>query len=63
MKLKDLKEILKSPEGDVEFVVLYNKAQYKTLDEGSSVDYLIQKYGESDVVRIYASSDLLIIAI
>ena len=62
MKLKDLKEILKSPEGDVKFGVLYNKAQCKTLDEGS-VDYLIQKYGESDVVRIYASNDLLIIAI
>ncbi len=62
MKLKDLKEILKSPEGDVTFGVLYNQAQHETLDEGS-VDYLIQKYGESDVVRIYASSDLLIIAI
>ena len=62
MKLKDLKEILKSPEGDVEFGVLYDKAQYTTLDEGS-VDYLIQKYGESDVVRIYASSGLLIIVI
>ena len=62
MKLKDLKEILESPEGDVTFGVLYNKAQHETLDEGS-VDYLIQKYGESDVVRIYASNDLLIIAI
>ena len=62
MKLKDLKEILESPEGDVTFGVLYNKAQHETLDEGS-VDYLIQEYGESDVVRIYASSGLLIIAI
>ena len=42
MKLKDLKEILKSSEGDVKFGVLYNKAQHKTLDEGS-VDYLIKK--------------------
>ena len=62
MKLKDLKESLKSHEEDVKFGVLYNKAQRKTLDEGS-VDYLIQKYGESAVVRIYASNDLIIITI
>ena len=62
MKLKDLKEILKSSDGDVKFGVLYNKTQCKTLDEGS-VDYLIQKYGESDIVRICASNDLLIITI
>ena len=62
MKLKDLKEILKSPEGDVKFGVLYNKAQRKTLDEGS-VDYLIQKYGESVVIRVCASNDLLIITV
>ncbi len=62
MKLKDLKETLKSPEGDVKFGVLYNKAQRKTLDEGS-VDYLIQKYGESDIVGICASNNLLIITI
>lgn len=62
MKLKDLKEILKSPEGNVKFGVLYNKTQHKTLDEGS-VDYLIQKYGESDVVRICASNDLIVITV
>lgn len=62
MKLKDLKEILKSPEGDVKFGVLYNKAQRKTLDEGS-VDYLIQKHGENTVIRVCASNDLLIITI
>ena len=62
MKLKNMKETLKSHEGDVKFGVLYNKAQRKTLDEGS-VDYLIQKYGESVVVRVCASNDLLIIII
>lgn len=62
MKLKDLKEILKSPEGDVKFGILYNKAQHKAVGEGS-VDYLTQKYGESVVIRICASNDLLIITI
>lgn len=62
MKLKDLKEILKSPEGDVKFGVLYDKTQHKTVDEGS-VEHLTEKYGESTVVRIYASNDLLIIVI
>lgn len=62
MKLKDLKEILKSPEGDVKFGVLYDRNQHKTLDEGS-VDYLIQKYGECTVIRVCASNDLLIITI
>lgn len=62
MKLKDLKEILKSPEGDVKFGVLYDKAQRKTLDEGS-VDCLIQKHGESTVIRVCASNDLLIITV
>lgn len=62
MKLKDLKEILKSPEGDVKFGVLYDKAQHKTLDEGS-VDYLIAQHGESQVFLICASNDLLIITV
>lgn len=62
MKLKNLKEILKSPEGDVKFGVLYDRNQRKTLEE-SSVNYLIEQYGESDVFRIYASNDLLIITI
>lgn len=62
MKLKDLKEILKSSEGDVKFGVLYDKAQRKTLD-GGSVDYLIEQYEESDVFKVCASNDLLIITI
>ena len=62
MKLKDLKEILKSTEGDVKFGVLYDNTQRKTLDEGS-VDYLIQKHGERAVVGVCASNNLLIITI
>lgn len=61
MKLNELKSVLKSQTGNIQMAILWNWNTGKDMAEGS-VDYIVSNYGDSNVVRISAYEDKLIIS-
>ena len=52
MKLKDLHEIVGSKPGDVQWAIIYRKADNKQVATCSSIEYAIKTYGDMVVKRI-----------
>jgi hypothetical protein len=63
MKLKDLKPVLYSLCGDVQFAIVYDWEENRDLENGCSVEYAIDKYGDRPVRRIGAEGGQLVISI
>ena len=63
MKLKELKAILYSERGNIQPAIVYDSAKYADVESGCSVDYAVDKYGESEVKHIQAFENQLIITI
>lgn len=61
--LKQLAPILRSSHGSVQFAILYQQAKRQDLENGCSIDYLINKYPNVKVKRIEAFENQLIITI
>lgn len=62
MKLNELKTILKSNRGSVQFAILYDSKANADIDNGS-IDYIVECHGEKEVKRIEAFEHQLIIII
>ena len=63
MKIKDLKSVLYSSTGSIQFAVLYDSELNKDIVQGSSIDYIVHNYGEKDLKHIQAFEDQLILTI
>ena len=63
MKLKDLKNVLVSERGSVQFAVVYDCNNNVDLASGCSVEYAVAYYGEYEVVRIGSLNNDLIITV
>ena len=63
MKLKDLKTILYSSRGGVQFAIVYDREKNADLENGCSIDYAVEKYGDRTVHHIEAFENQLIITI
>lgn len=63
MKLKDLKPVLYSLCGDFLFAIVYDWEENVDLENGCSVEYAIDKYGDRTVRRISADGGLVVITI
>ena len=63
MKIKDLKGIAYSSHGCMQFAVLYNYNSQVDIENGCTVDYLIQEYGELELHRIQAVDDMLVLEV
>lgn len=57
MKLKDLKPILQSHTGDIQFAIVWDSITCKDLEVGCSVDYAIANYGDREVYKIKADHE------
>lgn len=63
MLLSQLKPILCSYHGSIQFAVLYEMVSNTTLVDGATVDYIVENYPDVVVKRIQAYDDKLIITI
>lgn len=62
MKLNELKNILQSNRGCVQFAILYDSKKNADIDNGT-IDYIVANHGEKEVIRIEASENQLIITV
>lgn len=62
MKLSDLKDILYSRRGEVQFAILYDMERNIDIDAGS-VGYVVSAYGDKEVKHIEAFENQLIISV
>lgn len=63
MKLKELKPVLRSNRGGVQFCIVYDQALNVDIETGCSVEYAVEKYGERTVYRIEAFESQILITI
>jgi hypothetical protein len=63
MKLKELQSVLRSRRGGIQSAIVYDSASNTDLENGCSVEYAVEHYGDSEVQRIEAFENNLLITI
>lgn len=63
MKLKELKSILYSNRGCIQHCIVYDSSKDMDVEDGCTVEYAIEHYGDREVKHIEALNDDLIITI
>ena len=63
MKLRDLKNILYSTTGNVQFAIVYDPDTHTDLENGCSIDYAVKTYGDKEIERIEAYEHKLVLTI
>lgn len=63
MKIKDLKSIIYSKTGDIQFVIIYDYETHTEIANGCSMEYAVCHYGDKKVKRITAYEDNIVITI
>ena len=67
MKLKDLKPILKSSIGRIQWTIVYDYTIHRDIEYGCSVEYAIKNYGDFGVEKIEScienNQDYLLISV
>ena len=59
MKLKELKSVLCSNRGSVQFAIVYDSKTNTDIENGCSIDYAVQTHGDKEVIRIEAFENQL----
>ena len=55
MKLKELKPVIFSATGNIQFCIIYDRGNNVDLENGCSVEYAYNHYGEREVLRVSAT--------
>ena len=63
MKLKDLKSVLYSSGGSIQFAIVYDSKTNTDIENSCSIDFAVEKHGDKDVVRIEALENQLLITV
>ena len=63
MRLNELQGILRSTRGCIQFAVVYDRERNIDVEDGCSIEYAIETYGNRIVRQIGAYDDKLIITI
>jgi hypothetical protein len=63
MKLKDLKPVLYSSRGAVQFAIVYDQEKNTDLENGCAIDYAVEKYGDRTVRHIEALENQLLVTV
>ena len=63
MKLKELKSILYSSRGSVQFAIVYDSKTNTDIENGCSIDYAVEKHGDKEVKHIEAFENQLLITV
>ena len=61
MLLKELSTVLNSRRGYIQFAIVYDSEKNIDIENGCSVDYAIEKYGEKTVKHIDAFENMIVI--
>lgn len=56
MKIKDLAPVMFSTREDVVFTTVYNTTAQVDVCSAASIEYVIEKYGEKEIKRMYPIS-------
>lgn len=63
MRLSDLKDVLNSQHGDMQFAIVYDVDNREDIENGCSVEYAIKNYGDCELVRISADKGNVVLHI
>jgi len=63
LKIKDLRKVLFSNKGAVQFAIVYDSNKHADLENGCTIDYVVAQYGERELKRIEAFENQLILTI
>ena len=63
MKLNELKTVLYSDRGHIQFAIVYDSATNADIENGCSIEYAINQYGEKEIKHIQAFENQLVITI
>ena len=63
MLLKDLKSVLCSRTGSIQFAIVYDSKTNTDIENGCSVEYAVKTHGEREVIRIEAFENQLLITL
>ena len=63
MKLSELKNILYSNRGSVQFAIVYDSKTNTDIENGCSIDYAVKTHGDKEVKRIAAFENQLLIIV
>lgn len=63
MKIKELKSIIYSKIGDIQFVIIYDLATNTDIENGCSMEYAVCHYGDKEVKRVSADENMIVITI
>ena len=63
MKLKEMKSVLFSRRGSVQFAIIYDLEKNEDIENGCSIEYAIKHYGEKEVKHIEAFENNLLITV
>jgi hypothetical protein len=63
MKIKDLKTIIYSNTGDIQFVIIYDLATNTDIINGCSIEYAVCHYGDKEVKRVSSDENMIVITI
>ena len=63
MKLKELHEILRSKSRYIQFAIVYDTKKNADVESGCSIDYVLEKYENTEVKHIEAFENQLVLYI
>jgi hypothetical protein len=63
MKLKELRSVLYSNRGSVQFAIVYDSKTNTDIENGCSIDYAVETHGDKEVIRIEAFENQLLITV
>lgn len=63
MKIKDLKDVLYSSRGNIQFAIVWDIYNNVDIENGCSIDYAVETYGERELLRIEAFENKLLFTV
>ena len=61
MKIKELKDVLKSARGYIQLAIVFDSKEHKDIEGGCSIDYAVAHYGDRELIRIEAYENQLVL--
>lgn len=55
MKLKELRPVIFSSTGRIQFCIIYDRSNNVDLENGCSIEYAYKNYGEREVMNVSAT--------
>ena len=63
MSIKDLQSVLYSNRGHVQFAILYDSETNADIEQGCSIDHIVEHHGDRELKRIEAFENQLLLTV